>query len=71
MMDMTALAALENVLLDYRKQGIALILSGSNARLRLKLRRAGIHALEGQLYHVRDLGQARAKALRLLPEPAV
>lgn len=70
MMDMTALAALENVLLDYRKQGIALILSGSSARLRLKLRRAGIHALEGQLYHVRDLAQARTKALRLLPEPA-
>ncbi len=69
MMDMTALAALENVLLDYRKQGIALILSGSNARLRLKLRRAGIHPLEGQLYHVRNLAQARAKALRLLPEP--
>lgn len=69
MMDMTALAALENVLLDYRKQGIALILSGSNARLRLKLRRAGIQPLEGQLYHVRNLAQARAKASRLLPEP--
>ena len=68
MLDMTALAALENVLLDYRKLGIALILSGSNARVRLKLRRAGIHRLEGQLYHVRDLAQARAKALRLLPE---
>ena len=66
MLDMTALAALENVLLDYRKLGIALILSGSNARVRLKLRRAGIHRLEGQLYHVRDLAQARAKALRLL-----
>jgi len=68
MLDMTALAALENVLLDYRKLGIALILSGSNARVRLKLRRAGIHRLEGQLYHVRDLAQARTKALRLLPE---
>lgn len=68
MLDMTALAALENVLLDYRKLGIALILSGSNARVRLKLRRAGIHRLEGQLYHVRDLAQARAKALHLLPE---
>ncbi|MCG6540596.1 C4-dicarboxylic acid transporter DauA [Pseudomonas sp. KSR10] len=65
-LDMTALAALENVLLDYRKQDIALILCGSNARIRLKLRRAGIHLLEGQLYYVRDLTQARAKALRLL-----
>lgn len=67
MLDMTALAALENVLLDYRKQDIALILCGSSARVRLKLRRAGIHLLKGQLYYVRDLAQARAKALRLLP----
>lgn len=66
-LDMTALAALENVLLDYRKQGIALILCGSSAPVRLELRRAGIHLLEGQLYYVRDLAQARAKALRLLP----
>ena len=70
MMDMTALAALENVLLDYRKLGVALILSGSSARVRLKLRRAGIHRLEGQLYYVHDLAQARAKALRLWPADA-
>ena len=70
MMDMTALAALENVLLDYRKLGVALILSGSSARVRLKLRRAGIHRLEGQLYYVHDLAQARAKAMRLWPADA-
>ena len=70
MMDMTALAALENVLLDYRKLGVALILSGSSARVRLKLRRAGIHRLEGQLYYVHDLAQARTKALRLWPADA-
>ncbi|WP_312373072.1 C4-dicarboxylic acid transporter DauA [Stutzerimonas nitrititolerans] len=67
LLDMTALAALENVLLDYRKRGIALILSGSNVRIRLKLRRAGIQRLQGQLHYVRDLPQARAMALRLLP----
>ena len=66
MLDMTALAALENVLMDYRRQDITLILCGSNARLRMKLRRAGIRRQEGRLYHVRDLAQARAKALRLL-----
>ena len=66
MLDMTALAALENVLIDYRKKGIALILSGSSGSIRLKLRRAGIHRLEGQLHYVRDLPQARAMALRLL-----
>lgn len=68
LLDMTALAALENVLLDYRRLGVVLILSGSNARVRLKLRRAGIHRLAGHLYHVRDLQQARIKALRLLQE---
>jgi len=69
LLDMTALAALENVLVDYRRLGVVLILSGSNARVRLKLRRAGIHRLAGHLYHVRDLQQARIKALRLLQEP--
>src|SRR5690606_1154988 len=59
LLDMTALAALENVLLDYRKRGIALILSGSQVRIRLKLRRAGIQRLQGQLHYVRDLQQAR------------
>jgi len=66
MLDMTALAALENVLMDYRRQDIALILCGSTARLRTKLRRAGIRRQEGRLYYVRDLAQARGKALRLL-----
>ncbi|EIK54223.1 putative transporter [Stutzerimonas stutzeri TS44] len=77
MLDMTALAALENVLVDYRRLGVTLILSGSNARVRLKLRRAGIHRLPGRLLYVRDLTQAREKALRLLqdedkllPQPA-
>lgn len=66
MLDMTALAALENVLIDYRRQDITLILCGSTARLRTKLRRAGIRREEGRLYYVRDLAQARGKALRLL-----
>ncbi len=70
MLDMTALAALENLLLDYRKQGIALILAGTSARVRLKLRRAGIHRLQGRLHYVRDLAQAHAKAMRLLAGPA-
>ncbi|HLD68717.1 MAG TPA: STAS domain-containing protein, partial [Pseudomonas sp.] len=66
--DMTALAALDNVLRDYRKQGVGLVLVGTSARVRLKLRRAGILRGEGQLAYVRDLPQARAKALRWLEE---
>lgn len=70
MLDMTALASLENVLVDYRRLGVTLILSGSSAQVRLKLRRAGIHRLQGHLLYVRNLTQAREKALRLLrPEP--
>ena len=69
MLDMTALAALENIRNDYRRLGIGLILVGTNARVRLKLRRAGIHRAEGQLAFVRDLPQAREKALRWL-QPA-
>ncbi|MDH0896020.1 MULTISPECIES: C4-dicarboxylic acid transporter DauA [Pseudomonas] len=70
MLDMTALAALENVLRDYHRQGVGLVLSGASANLRLKLRRAGIHREPGRLAFARDLRQARAKALSWL-EPAV
>ncbi|WP_061240643.1 C4-dicarboxylic acid transporter DauA [Ectopseudomonas composti] len=70
LLDMTALAALDNVLRDYRQQGIALILSGPTAQVRLQLRRAGIHRRAGQLAYVRDLPQAREKALRWLDDAA-
>lgn len=70
LLDMTALAALENLLHEYRRHSIALILCGSNARLRRKLSRAGIGRAPGRLYFVRNLGHARAQALRLLPETA-
>jgi SulP family sulfate permease len=66
LLDMTAIAALDNVLRDYRQQGIALILSGPSAQVRLQLRHAGIHRRAGQLAYVRDLPQAREKALRWL-----
>ncbi|WP_137819945.1 C4-dicarboxylic acid transporter DauA [Pseudomonas sp. 2FG] len=68
MLDMTALAALDNVLRDYRHQGIGLVLVGTSPRVRLKLRRAGIHRVQGQLAYVQDLQQAREKALRWLDE---
>ena len=55
LLDMTALAALDNVLRDYRQQGVALILSGPTAQVRLQLRRAGVQRREGELAYVRDL----------------
>jgi SulP family sulfate permease len=71
LLDLTALAALDNVLRDYRKQNIGLILVGTSPRVRLKLRRANIQREEGRLAYVGNLDQAREKALRWLnPEPA-
>lgn len=62
-LDLTALAALESIRDDYRRHGIGLVLVGTPARVRLKLRRAGIHRREGELAFVRNLAQAREKAL--------
>ncbi|EPJ88343.1 C4-dicarboxylic acid transporter DauA [Pseudomonas sp. CFII68] len=62
MLDMTALAAFENILKDYRKQGIGLILVATAPRVRLKLRRAGIHREQRQLAYVQTLEQARIKS---------
>lgn len=70
LLDMTALAALDNVLRDYRKQRVGLVLVGTSSRVRLHLRRAGILREEGHLAYVQNLEQARAKALKWL-EPAV
>ncbi|UQY33189.1 C4-dicarboxylic acid transporter DauA [Pseudomonas fulva] len=60
MLDMTALAALHSTVLEYRQQGIALIVSGASPSLRLKLRRAGLQRAHGRLSYARDLPQARA-----------
>ncbi|UCO97386.1 C4-dicarboxylic acid transporter DauA [Metapseudomonas lalkuanensis] len=66
MLDMTALAALENLLHDYGRQGVGLVLVGTSPRVRLKLRRAGVHRETGKLAYVKTLEQARSKALRWL-----
>ncbi|HFK2004341.1 TPA: C4-dicarboxylic acid transporter DauA [Pseudomonas aeruginosa] len=62
MLDLTALAALESMLLEYRQRGIGVIFCGCNARLRLKLKRAGIHPAAGRLTFVHNLEVARRKA---------
>jgi SulP family sulfate permease len=68
LLDMTALAALENVLHDYQQHDIGLVLAGVSPRLRLKLRRAGVQRENGRLAYARDLPQARAKALSWLEQ---
>ena len=71
LLDMTAIAALETVLRDYRQNGVALIFSGTRSKVRLQLRRAGIHQHQQQLAYVATLEQARAKANRWLEETEV
>lgn len=66
MLDMTALAAFESILKDYRKQNIGLILVATAPRVRLKLRRAGIHRERRQLAYVQTLEQARVKSVQWL-----
>ena len=70
MLDMTALAALENLLHDYQRQDIGLILVGTSANVRLKLRRAGMHLEGARLAYRSNLQQARVKALQWLELPA-
>ncbi len=66
LLDMTAIAALDNVLRDYRRHGIGMIISGTTPQVRQQLRRADIHLEQHQLAYVNDLEQARQKAQRWL-----
>lgn len=67
LLDMTALAALENVMKDYQRWGVGLILSGANSQVRLNLKHAGIRQQEGTLAYALDLRRARNKAISWLP----
>lgn len=62
LLDMTALVALENVIDDYRRQHIGLVLVGVRPRLRLKLRRAGVRSVRHRLAYVAGLARARRQA---------
>lgn len=66
MLDMTALAALQNVVNDYHAQGIGIIFLGTSARVRRKMRRADVRMRRGQLSFANTPEQAKARALRWL-----
>ena len=63
-MDGTAIVALKSLIEEMHHERVSLILSGLPSRIILKLRRAGIHRVRGQLACTRDLGRARDLALR-------
>lgn len=62
MLDMTALAALSNVLNDYQKNNIGIIFLGASARVRHKMRRAGISMEHNKLAYVSNFTMAQMRA---------
>lgn len=66
-MDGTAIAMIQTLLNDMKADGIKVIIVGLQARMILKLRRAGIRKVSGSLCYCRGLPQAKATALRWHP----
>ncbi|MCK9534167.1 MAG: C4-dicarboxylic acid transporter DauA [Pseudomonas sp.] len=62
MLDMTALAALSNVLNDYQKNDIGIIFLGTSAKVRHKMRRAGIRLEHNKLTYVSNYTMAQIRA---------
>lgn len=65
-MDGTAIVALKALIDDMHRQGVSLVLVGLPARILVKLRRAGIRRMAGQLTWCRELDHARKVALHWL-----
>lgn len=63
-MDATAIVALQTLIQEMERQGVALILTGLPARIIVKLRRAGIRKRAGHLTYASHLPQATAVARR-------
>lgn len=66
MLDMTALAALGNVLTDYRKNDIGIIFLGASAKVRHKMRRAGLGLQHSKVSYVVNFKMAHERALEWL-----
>lgn len=62
MLDMTALAALSSVLNDYQKNDIGIIFLGASAKVRHKMRRAGIGLAHSKLSYVSNFSMAQNRA---------
>ena len=66
MLDMTALAALSSVLIDYQKNDIGIIFLGASAKVRHKMRRAGIGLVHSKISYVSNFAMAQSRAQRWL-----
>jgi sulfate permease, SulP family len=65
-MDGTAVVAVQGLVDEMRRQGVALIFAGLQARMVLKLLRAGVRRAEGRLTFCASMEQARKVAARWL-----
>ncbi|MCI0510548.1 SulP family sulfate permease [Chromohalobacter marismortui] len=63
-MDGTAIVALQSLIDEMHREGVALILVGLPSRIIVKLRRAGIRKIAGMLIYCSDLPSATTVALR-------
>lgn len=70
MLDMTALAALSNILTDYQKNDIGIIFLGASAKVRHKMRRASIGLAHNKISYVTNFTMAQNRALEWLNEDA-
>lgn len=66
MLDMTALAALSSVLIDYQKNDIGIVFLGASAKVRHKMRRAGIGLIHSKISFVSNFAMAQKRAQRWL-----
>lgn len=62
--DGTAIVALQSMIAEMQRKGMALVLVGLQPRIVVKLRRAGIRKAAGQLTYCTDLTQAKAVVTR-------
>ena len=67
MIDMSAIIAMETIVKDLGKRNISLIINNLQARMIMKLRRAGVRRKQGVIEFARDLGEATQRATRMLP----
>jgi SulP family sulfate permease len=68
--DATAIVALQSMIAEMQRKGIALVLVGLQSRIIVKLRRAGIHKTAGSLIYCRTLAQAKSVVTRWQPGPS-
>jgi len=71
LMDMTGMAALEELVKQAQRQRQTVIVCGLAPRLILKLRRVGLRRVKGALEYARSIDEAQRRAVALLETPLV